>query len=81
MMSHTSKIIHCLILTKINIAINQTIKLLTIKLFYTMLFIFLLLYNKNEFLFILPFRRSHRDNSKIGTGSFLTLFKIQFKLD
>ena len=72
MMSHTSKITQCLILMKINIAINQTIKL-----FYTMLFIFLLLYNKNEFLFILPFRRSHRDNSKIGTGSFLTLFRIQ----
>ena len=74
MMSHTSKIIQCLILTNKNIAIN-----LTIKLFYAMSFIFLLLHKRIKFLFILPFRRSHRDNSKIGTGSFLTLFKIQFK--
>ena len=80
-MSHTSKITQCLILTNTNIAINLTIKLLTVKLFYAMPFIFLLLYKRNEFLVILPFRRSHRDNSKIGTGSFLTLFKIQFKQD
>ena len=44
MMPHTSKITHCLILTKINIAIN-----LTIKLFYAMPFIFQLLYKSKEF--------------------------------
>ena len=54
MMLHTSKIVQCLILTKINIAINQTIKLLTIKLltiklFYAISFIFLLLYKRKEF--------------------------------
>ena len=44
MMAHTSKIIQCLILTKTNIDIN-----LTIKLFYVMSFIFLLLYERMNF--------------------------------